>query len=449
MDVEKCRDDIRTQKVEIITAQSRTKGLQQEIVLLREREAAQRAAQRLTSLGGSHSQSRQATVLVPENDDRLSSSRNDEDGRRGSSGYLESGDDDDDHFHSKSGDQRDSGGSTQRSKVMVADRVAKERYQHFSPLLSSTPPRRPHYTLPSTEALLSPSEEGEAVDGIRFKSRNSSNSDVHIMKDSSGETQSGIRPFLIPGVRNIDGISNRKKQLPPRASTGFFRDVAESSLASRQHGVRDSQRQSNLKPPTLSDASQYFSDSELLHYHKHSISQQSNPSSRVEELERSGNHDDASQSIHLSHFSPSRNKPAANPGSSNLVLESAISGNKVRERSCSPNIRISFDKGSCSGNIPSCNIPRDGTGTVTDTLGRSITNPRSASADTSIMQRRAEQILDQEETRSPPTPHGQVSVSASSQADVARFDRLQIMYKRFTGNGAPTSWRDSDSSESD
>ena len=435
--------------MEIITAQSRTKGLQQEIVLLREREAAQRAAHRLTRLGVSHTQLRPATVLVPENNGRLSSSKNDYDSRRGSSGYLESGDDDDDHFHSRSNDQRASDSSVQHSKVTVAEREAKGRYQHFSPLMSSTPPRRPFYTLPSSEPPLSPSEIGEADDGVRFKDRSSNNVEVRISKDSRSETQSGIRPFLIPGVRSNDGIDNHKKQLPPRASTGLFRDVTDIDPGSRQHGVRESQRQSNLKPPTLSDASQYFSDSELLHYNKHSVSQQINSSSRVKELQKSVNHDDANQSIHLSHLSPSRNRPAANPVSSNFVLDLANIGNKVRERSCSPNIRISFDKGSGSGsgNICSGTVPKDNTDTPTDTLCRGGDNPRSSSLDTSMMQKRAEQILDQEETSTSPTPHGQVSTS--SQADVARFDRLQNMYERFTGKGAPISWRDSDSSESD
>lgn len=451
MDIEKFRDDIRTQKVETAAAHSRIKGQQQELELLRERESAQRAALRLSNLGGVHTQAKPAAVglSIPGDKDRLSYNKGDKDHRRGSSssisGYLESGDDDDYCTNKKGNHRRASDSSSQYSQIMMTEKEIKDIHPRHSPLLSSTPPRRPHYTLPSTTAPTSPSQAGVASDRMHFKDRNSYDSVLRSSVDVASGPLCYTRSSLVLEAGSEVG-RRLPESCPPhkQPSTGTSRDNAGRALDLRQE-KKEGQRLSNLRPPTLSDASQHFSDSELLHYNKHSTRKQSNSSSRndresLKETHRgkevSGHHDDAVRDLDLPRrLSLNNRRPVDTDCSNSVGLESAISSEKRPDKNRPPNNKISFNEGSSAFRES------------TNTMSRSGNNPLPVSPESSVMQRRAEKILDRGDSSSPPNLEGQVSVP--SDADAARFDRLQNMYERFTGKGAPTVWRDSDSSESD
>ena len=173
--------------------------------LLREREAAGRAAQRLKSLGGDS-----AAHPKGKPDGKGSASRNSRHSRRedsvrstGRSGgrgsvrrsYLAT--DDEEEEQEEEGEEDRSSVSSQQdpdpnthtrththvhtldTSPRIPPRVSNDKYPRSRPLLSSTPPRRPHYTLPR-----GPSSEGVTSSYIGDRRSASDRNSIDRARDS-------------------------------------------------------------------------------------------------------------------------------------------------------------------------------------------------------------------------------------------------------------------------
>jgi hypothetical protein len=482
--------------VEITSGLCKQKAAQQEVDLLRERDAARRAEARLEGLNttevhseGAREKRRESfssshlrtapfpLVLIPDPRPRTIV---------GSSSAYPSSDADDDRSVDRN--LAAEGVSIGRGS---ADAAAEQRgggvAPRFRPPSSSlTPPRRPHYTVPLFPAN-SLSKPGVA--GLMSRTQPHARSSYNYSGESiaDGVKNSTFRPTSL----SLQDTSSGGLPLPPKK-----RD-------------NEGDRVSSLRPPPAASAAQYFSDSELQHYERHS-SCRSLADQRVQsqgKSEAKGSYPPrppvSSSSVDFS----------ADPGSV-LVPEPT---DKTRNSEIPPNHHISYikEEGCLQRRSPVPERDRERAVERNTEVSRrqdtgvsgEVEGVRSSSWSSGDMQTRAEQLISKEKDRQvasysasdtiavarsflsarrvPVPAHLSASAPASSFAAGtlapsssclsldgkglglgvlaalrtapsgmsvgvgARFDRLQNMYERVTGSSAPKAWRDSDSESSD
>ena len=448
MDVEKLRDDVRTQKVETATAYSRMKSLQQELDLLKEREAAQKAAQRLKNMGGdSYSKSKLIDDTKERERERVYANKERRAADRARGSYLTSGDEGEEEEDGEGEESSSDYHASSESKInFIPDSVsglvieAKDKYPRSRPILSATPPRRPHYTLPVSRGHASVGEH--PVSDVHRTQRNSYSGPSSIGFGTDSRSHSHNRSLTGTNTAlDSDSSPYRNRPAQKQSSSIISRDSTGKVVDDKSNSSMR-ERKRNMQQPAPASASLHFSDSELLHYQQHSTSKkpqtqpQAQPRSSGSSLSRQ--HDNE----YLDDYPPrppqSHHSRFAHADDSTAVLGSS---SKSKSNTMPPNIRISFDNGSGIGSL------RDSANSI---RGESLDKDK----DISLMQRRAQILLERDPSTfrvsdPDPDPDPDLVPLSAAPTDTARYDRLQNMYERLTGKGAPTSWRDSDSSESD
>jgi hypothetical protein len=493
--------------VEIASGLCKQKAAQQEVDLLRERDAARRAEARLKGLSPtevhsegarekqreSFSSSSPQTVPVPL---ELIPDPRSRKIIRSSSSYPSSDADDDRSVDNVIG--AEGVGIRRGSADDAAEPRGGEVIPRFRPPFSSlTPPRRPHYTIP-------PSPTGSlskaGVAGLMSRTQPPAGSSYNYSGESLAD---GIKKSTFPpSSLSLKVTSSGGLPLPPSAMNHRHQDVSNQS---RKHG-NEGDRISSLRSPPAASTAQYFSDSELQHYERHSSSR-----SLADIREQRKGKDEAKGS-----YPP---RPPVFASSVDISADQASlhvpePSDKTRISMEAPNHRISYiNKENLLQHRPPVPV-RDRERAVEPIAEASrrqdrgvsgeVDGMRSSSRSSGDMQARAEQLISMEKDRQvashsasdtiavarsflsarrvPVPAHLSASAPASSFAagtsssslslvgmglglDVpaavrtapssmgvsvgARFDRLQNMYERVTGSSAPKAWRDSDSESSD
>jgi hypothetical protein len=495
--------------VEIASGLCKQKAAQQEVDLLRERDAARRAEARLRGLSStevhsegarekqresfSSSSPQTAPVpleLIPDPRSRTII---------GSSSSYPSSDADDDRSF-----DNDIGAEVVGIGRGSADAAAEPRgggvTPRFRPPSSSlTPPRRPHYTIPLSPAS-SLSKAGVA--GLMSRTQPPARSSYNYSGESLTD---GVKNSAFPpSSLSLKVTSSGCLPLPPSATDHRHQDVSNQS---KKQG-NDGDRISSLRSPPAASTAQYFSDSELQHYERHSSSR-----SLADHRGQKQGKDEAKGS-----YPPrppvfaSTVDISADPASVHVPEPS----HKTRISVEAANHRISYikdvDRLQHRPPVPvrdreRANEPIAEASRRQDRgVSGEVEGMRSSSKSSGDMQARAEQLISMEKekdrqvashsasdtiavarsflsARRVPVPaHLSASAPASSFAAGtsstslsldgmglglgvpaavrtapssmgvsvgARFDRLQNMYERVTGSSAPKAWRDSDSESSD
>jgi hypothetical protein len=462
------REESRNSKIDAASTNARLKAAQQELELLKEREAARRAEVRLQSLQDEElgSTFQRASIEsqrgIPLNRGRavdrdralIGASRispSPDAQSRNIDSYFTRGTGSDEYATTKSST---AAASSTLGGLNGEAKKEKEKYAQTHPTSSSTPPRRPHYSLPSTapmstNASASTSAPVRAAPSRRMQSKDrivaSQGRSASTNRNNDYITSSGDRASSDSEVN--EKCMNTKKHSPKKEND---RNRERNEIAS-----------SRLLLPAPSAAAQYFSDSELQHYEKHSTSSSAR-------LMRSSEAPGPSRQQHQAATTTYPPRPPPLGTSEKLTEKYSLNfpDTSIRKRSDAalPNgtSSLRFD------DFASSSSSHD---------GRSISAAMEPSKDgspQSTMQGRAELLYSKNRASrevSEPTAAATVTAtpitsdrltpdkvggkgtnSALTQRrdhEVLRSDRLQSMYERVTSSAAPSIWCDSDSSESD
>jgi hypothetical protein len=449
------REESRNSKVDAASTNARLKAAQQELELLKEREAARRAEIRLQSLQDGELGSTFQRVSIEsqggkpldrgravdrdralETASRVSPSPDAQ--TRNVYNYFSRGPGRDEYATSKAST---AAASSTMGGLNGDVKKEKDRHAQTHPTSSSTPPRRPHYSLPTTAPLstsASMSAPVRAAPSRRMQSKDrivaSQGRSASANRNDDVITSSGDRASSDSEVNEKSMYT--KKRSPKK---GNDRNRERNEVAS-----------SRLLLPTPSAAAQYFSDSELQHYEKHSTSSSAR-------LMRSSEAPVASRQQHQAATITYPPRPPPH-GTSTEKHSLNFPETSIRKRSDG-----ALQNGTSSlrfDDFASSSSSRD---------GRNISaamEPSKEGSRESSMQGRAELLYSKNRasrevsettaaatvTAAPITSGGKGTNGALTQRrdkEVSRSDRLQSMYERVTSSAAPSVWRDSDSSESD
>ena len=261
--------------MEIASGLCKQKAAQQEVDLLRERDAARKAEARLRGLSSSevHSErDKERQRVSPSSSSSLrtapvplqliSGPRSRTLVGSSSSAYPSSDADDDRSVDSNIVAEGTGKGSADAAVGQRGDGVTPR----FRPPSSSlTPPRKPHYTIPLTPAgALSKSD----VVGLMGRAQPSTRSSYSY----GGEgIANGVKntTFPMPSI-SLQVTSSGGLPLPQPLSSLDYGHQGVSSQSKKQDKGGD--RVSSLRSPPAASTAQYFSDSELQHYERHSSS---------------------------------------------------------------------------------------------------------------------------------------------------------------------------------
>ena len=485
-DIQVIREEARSAKNDAASKNSRLKAAQQELDLLKERDAARRAEIRLQGLqdgdigstiqrassesaggmpverGRGNDRGREFTKASRISPSPDAQSRNIEN-------YFSRGPGADEYESSKSSlvaeERRVSmtALSSTLGGINGEPRKEKEKCAQTHPTSSSTPPRRPHYSLPSPAPVSSSvgaAMRPESSKGSHLQDRNTlSLGQTHYANRNNAHiTTSGDRASSDSEVNEKNAYL--KKRSPKRANVKSRERVEEAS--------------SRLRLPTPSAAAQYFSDSELQHYEKHSTSSSARMM-KSSEASRTSRQQSQQQTVSTSY--PPR--PPLLSASDKFGDKNSLHFPYASSRKRNDDIALSYSKNSLRlDEFVSSSSSRNGRSTT------SAMEPSKEGSRQSSMQDRAEFLYSiSRENRSiseTPAPAmvaanliasdrsvpydanapkfrsvsviGNGTNSASIQRrenDGLRSDRLQSMYERVTSAAAPVVWRDSDSSQSE
>ena len=496
-DIHVMREEARSAKIDAASTIARLKAAQQELELLKERDAARRAEIRLQSLhdrdlGSTIQRVSMDSLVVPPLDrgrdtamvkgnykdfakaSRMSPSPDAQ--SRNVDNYFTRRPGDDDDAISKSGlvsnERRASmaTGSSTDVEVNSESRKEKEKYAQTHPTSSSTPSRRPHYSLPSpapapmsTSACASAAVRGVSSRSSQPRDRNVTNGRQTFSSNriNAHITTSGDRASSDSEV-NDKSVYNKKSS--PR------REI-------HKNAERNEETSAKLQLPAPSSAAQYFSDSELEHYEKHSksslarlmrYSEETSGTTRQQQTvaaaypprppllstsdKRAENH-----SLHFPHTSSlKRNDDRGVPSNrSSLRFDAYVNSSSSRnDKDTSTAMESSKDVGRQSSMQDRAEL------LYSKNRGNRIISATTAPApalvpatfitsELPIPDKVAASNLSSSSMRAG-TKYASPSTSAHRrETEVLRSDRLQRMYDRVTSSSAPSSWRDSDSSESD
>lgn len=462
------REEARNSKVDAASTNARLKAAQQELELLKEREAARRAEVRLQSLQDGELGSTFQRVSI-ESQGGISLDRGmavDRDRALTKASRISPSPDAQsrniDNYFSR-GPGREEYATTKSSTAAASSTMGglnneakneKQKHAQTHPTSSSTPPRRPHYSVPtsaplSTSASASTSAPVRAALSRRMQSKDrivlSQGRSASANRNNDYITSSGDRAS---SDSEVNEKSMNTKKLSPKKENDRNRE-------------RNEVASSRLLLPTPSAAAQYFSDSELQHYEKHSTSSSAR-------LMRSSEAPVASRQQHQTVTTTYPPRPPPLGTSEKLTEKNSLNfpETSIRKRSDAalPNgtSSLRFD------NFASSSSSRDGRST-----SAAMEQGKEGSRQSS-MQDRAELLYSKNrasrevsETTAAATVTATLIISDRLIPDkvgengtnsaltrrrdyeVLRSDRLQSMYERVTSSAAPSIWRDSDSSESD
>lgn len=460
------REEARNSKADAASTNARLKAAQQELELLKEREAARRAEIRLQSLQDGELGSTFQRVSI-ESQGGLPLDRGRAVGRDRAlvtasriSPSPDAQSRNIDNYFSR-GTGRDEYATTKASTAAASSTMGgldseakkeKERHAQTHPTSSSTPSRRPHYSLPST-APLSTSASTSAPVRVAPSRRMQSKDRIVASQGRSASAK-----------RNNDYITSSGD----RASSDS--EVNEKSLNTKRRSPkkennsnkeRNEVASSRLLLPTPSAAAQYFSDSELQHYEKHSTSSSAR-------LMRSFEVPVVSRQQHQTATTTYPPRPPPLGTSEKLTEKHSLNfpETSIRKRNdvalpnCTSSLRFDDIASSSSSrdarNISAAMEPsKDGNrqSSMQDRVELLYSKNRASrevSETTAAATATATPITSDRLTSDKVS--GKVTISALSRRranEVLRSDRLQSMYERVTSSAAPSIWRDSDSSESD
>lgn len=497
------REEARSAKIDAASTIARLKAAQQELELLKERDAARRAEMRLQSLQdrdlGSTIQrvSIDSAVFLPldrgRDNDRVKDNYRDpakasrmspspDAQSRNVDNYFSRRPGDDEYAISKSSLVSDEGRAsiaTESSagvEVNSESRREKEKYAQTHPSSSSTPPRRPHYSLPSP-APMSTSASASASAAVRgVSSRSSQPKDRNVPRERQTISSSSNRVnahITTSGDRaSSDSEVNDKSVYIKKRSPK--REIDKNTEKNEETSAK-------LQLPAPSSAAQYFSDSELQHYEKHSKSSLARMMRYSEETSGTIRQQQQQQQTVTTTYPPrppllSTSDKRAENHSLHFPHTSSL---KLNDDGVVPSIRSSlrFDA------FVNSSSSRNGKDTYTamesskDVCWQSSMQDR---AELLYSKNRGNRIIAETTAPAPvsappitseePIPDKVVASNLSTssmragtnyapaytsasvrrrETEVLRSDRLQSMYDRVTSSTAPSLWRDSDSSESE
>lgn len=494
------REEARSAKIDAASTIARLKAAQQELELLKERDAARRAETRLQSLQdrdvGSTIQrvSIDSAVFLPL--DRGRDNARVKDNYRDSAkasrmspspdtqsrnvNYFSRGPGEDEYAISKSSlmsDERRASmatGSSTGVEVNSESRKEKEKYAQTHPTSSSTPPRRPHYSLPSpapmsTSACASASA---AVRGVSSRSPQPKDRNVPRERQTFSSNRTNAHITTSGDRASSDSEVNDKNVYIRKRSPK--REIYKNT-------ERNEETSAKLQLPAPSSAAQYFSDSELQHYEKHSksslarmmrYSEETSGTLRQQQQQqqtvtttypprppllstsdkRAENH-----SLHIPHTSSlKRNDDGVVPSyRSSLRFDVFVNSSSNRNgKDTSTAMESSKDVGRQSSMQDRAELlysKNRGNRIIAETTAPA---PVSAPLITSEEPIPDKVVASNLSTSSMKTGTNYASNYASAsvrrrETEVLRSDRLQSMYDRVTSSTAPSLWRDSDSSESE
>lgn len=497
--------------MEAASRQGKLKAALQELDLLRERECARKAETRLRGLGSAEGEIRTAhsegakkrqgdkrgaapasaprtaatpLEVIPDPDPRSRSSVG------SSSNVYASSDAEDDRSVESSTGGKGKGRGRGYVDAAVEQREEGSTPRFRPPSSALTPPRRPHYTIPPSSAV-SLSAAGSRHQPL--PRHGLSHSYTYESRAESSKVST-----LPPSSLSLEVTSSERI---PLSSMNHRHDDVSNKTTKQDRSLRS--------PPAVTSA-QYFSDSELQHYERHS-------SSRSLADQKRQRRDDAKDSypprppLSVSNFassadpvcdptpSGSRTKPSSPNHRISYDLDPDRDRDRVGPRGVQSTAERERDKVSKQSTDAACGQDRS--------VFREPEGTRSSSS--SAMQARAEQLASRDKqlishsasdtiavarsflsssrafvplptSASAPAASAVPPLSASIPIPIpiagdytgagigigasaglpssrgqipgsvgARYDRLQNMFERVTGSAAPAAWRDSDSDSSD
>lgn len=456
------REEARNSKVDAASTKARLKAAQQELELLKEREAARRAEIRLQSLEDGDLGSTFQRVSI-ESQGGISLDRGravDRDRALIKASRISPSPDAQprniDNYFSR-GTGRDEYATTKSSTAAANSTIGglngeakkeNEKYAQTHPTSSSTPPRRPHYSLPTTAPLSTCASASTSTPLWAASSRRLQSKDRIVFSQglTARANRSGDYITSSGDLASSDSEVNEKSMNTKKRSPKKEND---------RNRERNEVASSRLLLPTPSAAAQYFSDSELQHYEKHSTSSSAR-------LMRSTEAPGASHQQHQTAATTYPPRPPLLGTSDKLHVHETSSRRRSHVALSNSTSSLRFD------NFASSSSSRDGW-SVSAAMEPSKEGNRQSS-----MQDRAELLYSENRasreisettaaatiTATPITSDrlipdkvgGKGTNSALAQrrdSELLRSDRLQGMYERVTSSAAPSIWRDSDSSESD